>query len=121
MGKGLGLAAISEARASPYGSVYEHGSHVAQGVEIYRGKPILYCVGNFAMDWIRMRPNKEGLAVRGMVDNKQVSRLSFVPLTRDDDNKVVMLDPDTGEGAAVVRKVRDLSIGVPLEVDGRSY
>jgi hypothetical protein len=84
--------------------VYGHGSHVAQGVEIYRGKPILYCVGNFAMDWIRMRPNKEGLAIRVVVDGKQVSRLSFVPLTLDDDNKFVMLDPDTGDGAALVRK-----------------
>jgi hypothetical protein len=55
----------------------------------------------------------------GLVNGKQVSRLSFVPLTRDDDNKVVMLDPDTGDGAALVRKVRDLSIGAPLEVDGR--
>jgi hypothetical protein len=51
--------------------VYGHGSHVAQGVEIYRGKPILYCVGNFAMDWICMRPNKEGLAIRVVVDGNK--------------------------------------------------
>jgi poly-gamma-glutamate synthesis protein (capsule biosynthesis protein) len=98
--------------------VYGHGSHVAQGVEIYRGKPILYCVGNFAMDWIRMRPNKEGLAIRMVVEGRKVSRVSFVPLTRDDDNKVVMLDPNTVDGEALVQKVRDLSMGVPLAVDG---
>jgi hypothetical protein len=99
--------------------VYGHGSHVAQGVEVYRGKPILYCVGNFAMDWIRMRPNKEGLAIRVVVEGKKVSRVSFVPLTRDDDNRVVMLDPNSEEGESLVRRVRDLSMGVPLEVDGR--
>jgi hypothetical protein len=51
--------------------VYGHGSHVVQGVEVYRGKPILYCVGNFAMDWIRMRPNKEGLAIWVVVARPQ--------------------------------------------------
>ncbi len=71
------------------------------------------------MDWIRMRPNKEGLAIRVVVEGKKVSRVSFVPLTRDDDNKVVMLDPNAKDGAALVQKVRDLSIGVPLAVDGR--
>jgi len=99
--------------------VYGHGSHVVQAVEVYRGKPVLYCVGNFAMDWIRMRPNKEGLAIRLVVDRKKVARTSFVPLTRDEDNKVVMLDPGSGVGATLLEKVKSLSPGVPLEVDGR--
>jgi poly-gamma-glutamate capsule biosynthesis protein CapA/YwtB (metallophosphatase superfamily) len=99
--------------------VYGHGSHVAQAVEVYRGKPVLYCVGNFAMDWIRMRPNKEGLAIRVVVEGKKVARVSFVPLTRDEDNQVVMLDPGSGDGAALLQKVKGLSVGVPLEVDGR--
>ena len=28
--------------------VYGHGSHVLQGVEVYKGKPVMYCLGNFA-------------------------------------------------------------------------
>jgi poly-gamma-glutamate synthesis protein (capsule biosynthesis protein) len=99
--------------------VYGHGSHVVQGVEVYRGKPILYCVGNFAMDWIRMRPNKEGLAIWVVVEGKRILRVSFVPLSRDNDNKVVMLDPNAGDGESLVRKVRQLSMGLPLEIDGR--
>jgi poly-gamma-glutamate capsule biosynthesis protein CapA/YwtB (metallophosphatase superfamily) len=99
--------------------VYGHGSHVLQGVEVYQDKPILYCVGNFAMDWIRMRPNKEGMAVRVVVKGKKVLRVSFVPLTRDADNQVVMLDPTTGEGQRLVQKVKGLSSGVPLDVDGQ--
>jgi poly-gamma-glutamate capsule biosynthesis protein CapA/YwtB (metallophosphatase superfamily) len=95
-----------------------HGSHVLQGVEVYRDKPILYCVGNFAMDWIRMRPNREGMAIRLVVTGKKISRVSFVPLTRDADNKVVMLEPASGEGERLVGKVKGLSRGVPLEVDG---
>ena len=99
--------------------VYGHGSHVLQGVEVYQGKPILYCVGNFAMDWIRMRPNKEGMAIRVVAERKKVLRVSFVPLTRDATNNVVMLDPTTGEGERLVQKVKGLSGGVPLEVNGQ--
>lgn len=100
--------------------VYGHGSHVLQGVEVYQGKPILYCVGNFAMDWIRMRPNKEGAAIRVVVENKHVRRVSFVPLTRDAENQnVVMLDPSAGEGAHLLEKVRSLSGDAPLRVDGQ--
>ena len=98
--------------------VYGHGSHVLQGVEIYQGKPILYCAGNFAMDWIRMRPNKEGMAVRIVADGKKLLRVSFVPLTRDADNDVVMLDPSGGEGERLVQKVKGLS-SVPLRIEGR--
>src|SRR6202030_3580596 len=53
--------------------VYGHGSHVLQGVEIYKGKPILYCLGNSATDWIRMRPNKEGMIARIVVRDKRVA------------------------------------------------
>jgi poly-gamma-glutamate capsule biosynthesis protein CapA/YwtB (metallophosphatase superfamily) len=100
--------------------VYGHGSHVVQGVEIYKGKPILYCVGNFAMDWIRMRPNKEGLLVRVVVRDKAVQRVSFVPLTRDAANQdVIMLNPSTGEGARILDKVRALSGDTPVATDGQ--
>jgi poly-gamma-glutamate capsule biosynthesis protein CapA/YwtB (metallophosphatase superfamily) len=97
--------------------VYGHGSHVLQGVEVYQGKPVVYCVGNFAMDWIRMRPNKEGLAIRVVAARHKVFRVSLVPLTRDGDNEVVMLDPSTGEGERLVQKVKGLSKAVPLTID----
>ena len=98
--------------------VYGHGSHVLQGVEIYRDKPILYCVGNFAMDWIRMRPNKEGMAIRLVAEGRKLLRVSFVPTSRDDENNVVMLDPNSGEGEHLVQKVKSLS-AAPLRIDGR--
>jgi poly-gamma-glutamate synthesis protein (capsule biosynthesis protein) len=99
--------------------VYGHGSHVLQGLEVYKGKPVLYCLGNFAMDWIRMSPNKEGMVARVVVQNKRVVRLSLVPLTRDDQNDVLMLDPGLGEGARLIQKVIDLSGNVPLKIEGR--
>jgi poly-gamma-glutamate capsule biosynthesis protein CapA/YwtB (metallophosphatase superfamily) len=100
--------------------VYGHGSHVVQGVEVYQGKPVMYCLGNFATDWIRMRPNKEGMVARVVVQGKHVARVSLVPVTRDaDHNDVLMLDPSDGEGARLLQKVKDLSAGAPLRMDGK--
>jgi len=99
--------------------VYGHGSHVVQGVEVYKGKPVMYCLGNFATDWIRMRPNKEGLVARVVVAGKRVVRVSLVPVTRDaEHNDVLMLGPSVGEGARLSDKVRTLSPGVSLPVQG---
>ncbi len=41
-----------------------------------------------------MRPNKDGMVARVMIDNKRVARVSLVPVTRDaENNNVLMLDP----------------------------
>ena len=99
--------------------VYGHGSHVLQGVEGYKGKPVMYCLGNFATDWIRMRPNKDGLVASVIVEDKKVARVSLTPVTRDaDTNNVRMLNAADGEGASLLKKVRDLSGETALPVFG---
>jgi poly-gamma-glutamate synthesis protein (capsule biosynthesis protein) len=100
--------------------VFGHGSHVVKGVEVYKGKPVMYCLGNFITDWIRMRPNKEGLVARVVVERKKVTRVSLVPLTRDtENNNPLLLDPSAGEGARMIEKVRGLSGATPLKLDGK--
>jgi hypothetical protein len=99
--------------------VYGHGSHVLQGVEIYKGKPVMYCLGNFAMDWIRMKPNKDGMVARVVVENRRIKRVSLVPVTRDAQNNVQMLDPSSGEGKKKIQKVMSLSGNLPLKIDGK--
>jgi hypothetical protein len=102
--------------------VYGHGSHVVKGVEVYKGKPIMYCLGNFITDWIRMRPNKEGLVARVVVEGKKVARVSLVPLTRDaENNNPLLLDPSVGEGAQMFEKVQKLSAQTLLNVDGKEF
>jgi poly-gamma-glutamate capsule biosynthesis protein CapA/YwtB (metallophosphatase superfamily) len=96
--------------------VYGHGSHVLQGVDVYRGKPVLYCLGNFAMDWIRMSPNKEGMVARVVIERKRLARVSLIPLTRDDQNNVRMLDPSSGEWAGRIQKVLELSDNSYLQI-----
>jgi poly-gamma-glutamate capsule biosynthesis protein CapA/YwtB (metallophosphatase superfamily) len=96
--------------------VYGHGSHVLQRIELYQGKPVLYCLGNFAMDWIRMSPNKEGMVAKVVIEKKRLARLSLVPVTRDAQNSVRMLDASSEDGAKLLKKVMDLSGGLTLKI-----
>jgi hypothetical protein len=60
------------------------------------------------------------MVARVVVQGKHVARVSLVPVTRDaDHNDVLMLDPSDGEGARLLQKVKDLSAGAPLRIDGK--
>jgi poly-gamma-glutamate capsule biosynthesis protein CapA/YwtB (metallophosphatase superfamily) len=99
--------------------VYGHGTHTVQGVEVYRGKPILYAIGHSAFDQPGYENSKDGLVVRIVIEGKRIRRVSFVPVTRDGQNDVMMLDPSSGDGAALVDVIRKLSVNVPLRIDGQ--
>ena len=99
--------------------VFGHGTHTVQGVEVYKGKPILYAIGHSTFDQPGYEHSTDGLVVRVVIQNKRIVRTSFVPVTRDANNDVYMLDPTTGEGATLVQAVKDRSIDPPaLRIDG---
>jgi poly-gamma-glutamate capsule biosynthesis protein CapA/YwtB (metallophosphatase superfamily) len=99
--------------------VYGHGTHTVQGVEVYNGKPILYAIGHSAFDQPGYESSKDGLVVRVAIEGKRIRRVSFVPVTRDEKNDVMMLDPWGAEGASLVDLIRRLSANVPLKIDGQ--
>lgn len=43
--------------------------------------------------------------------------MSFVPVTREANNNVVLIDPSTGKGARLVGLVRNVSPMAPLRID----
>jgi poly-gamma-glutamate synthesis protein (capsule biosynthesis protein) len=98
--------------------VFGHGTHTVQGVEVYRGKPILYAIGHSAFDQPGYEDSTDGLVVRVVIEDKSIARVSFVPVTRDENNDVLMLDPSTGEGARLVGIVRGVSDELPLTTEG---
>lgn len=98
--------------------VYGHGTHTVQGVEVYKGKPILYAVGHSAFDQPGYENSKDGVVVHAVIEGKKITRVAFVPVTRDAHNDVMMLDPTSGDGAKLVDLIRGLSNGAPLPVDG---
>jgi poly-gamma-glutamate capsule biosynthesis protein CapA/YwtB (metallophosphatase superfamily) len=99
--------------------VYGHGTHTVQGVEVYKGKPILYAVGHSAFDQPGYENSKDGLVVRAVIEGKKITRVSFVPVTRDDRNDVLMLDPSKGEGAKLLEAIKGQSSGAPLRIEGQ--
>ena len=99
--------------------VFGHGTHRLQGVEIYNGKPILYAIGHSNFDQPGYEKSTEGLAVRVVMRGKTILRVSFVPVSRDANNDVFLLDPTSAEGAKLVQMVKDRSTNAPpLPVDG---
>jgi poly-gamma-glutamate capsule biosynthesis protein CapA/YwtB (metallophosphatase superfamily) len=100
--------------------VFGHGTHRLQGVELYKGKPILYAVGHSTFDQPGYEKSTEGLAIRVVIRGKNILRVSFVPVTRDGNNDVHLLDPREGEGAALVQTVKERSVNPPpLRIDGQ--
>jgi len=99
--------------------VFGHGTHTVQGVELYHGKPILYAVGHSAFDQPGYEKSTDGLVVRVVLDRNGLLRVSFVPVTRDENNNVLMLDPKTGEGARLLGIVKGVSGDLPLPIEGQ--
>lgn len=99
--------------------VFGHGTHTIQGSELYKGKPILYAVGHSAFDQPGYEKSKDGLVVRVLVRGKKIARVSFVPVTRDDTNTMLMVSPTEGEGARLAAIVKRNSPGLALPIDGQ--
>lgn len=99
--------------------VFGHGTHTIQGTEIYKGKPILYAVGHSAFDQPGYEDSKDGLVVRVLVNGKKIRRVSFVPVTRDATNTMVMTTPMSGEGARLAAIVKRNSPGLALPIEGQ--
>jgi poly-gamma-glutamate synthesis protein (capsule biosynthesis protein) len=99
--------------------VFGHGTHTVQGVDLYKGKPILYAIGHSAFDQPGYENSKDGLVVRVVIVRGQIVHVSFVPVTRDARNNVMMIDPN-GEGARLVEIVRGVSPPeAPLRIEGQ--
>ena len=99
--------------------VFGHGTHTVQGVEVYKGKPILYAVGHSAFDQPGYENSKDGLVTRVVVSEKSIVRVSFVPVTRDAQNNVLMLDPSIGDGAKLLQVVKNVSGDTALKIEGQ--
>jgi poly-gamma-glutamate capsule biosynthesis protein CapA/YwtB (metallophosphatase superfamily) len=99
--------------------VFGHGTHTIQGTELYKGKPILYAVGHSAFDQPGYEDSRDGLVVRVLVSGKKIRRVTFVPVTRDGTNTMIMTTPTSGEGARLYDIVKRNSPGLALPLDGQ--
>ncbi|RIH82806.1 CapA family protein [Calidithermus roseus] len=75
--------AVIEAGADVF---HGHSAHVFQGIEVYRGRPILYDCGEFVDDYAvdPVLRNDWGLLLELEVEEKKVRRVELTPLLIDD-------------------------------------
>ena len=85
--------------------------HVVQAVEIYKGKPIFYSLGNFLFgsDFKPARGYRNGLVAIAEVKNREVVRVLIVPSAINEKEQPALLGPDQSESAALMDSVKRLS------------
>ncbi|MFC7196051.1 CapA family protein [Halosimplex aquaticum] len=100
--------------------VHGHSAHVIQGIEVYRGRPIVYDIGDYVDDYV-IKPdlhNDRSVRVELAIEDGRLERLCVAPVEIVDERA----DRATGDAAAWVRdRVRTLSeeFGTTVERDGR--
>ena len=105
----IGKAAIDAGANLVYGT----HSHMIGGIELYKGRPIFYSLGNFAFDWQKMRGrNLDGLMVRCVIGAGGIAHLGLVPVRRNADNNIAVLDPSSPEGTMLTARLVELSEGL---------
>jgi len=85
-----------------------HSAHVFQGIEIYRGKPIIYDAGDFVDDYAvdPVLRNDRGLLFRLLVRERRVEEIELIPVLIS--NCQVNLATATHRNA-VAERIRSLS------------
>ena len=97
-----------------------HHPHLIQPIEVYKGKPIFYSLGNFVHDMHRGRPTSHSamsaMLVRCRIDDEKIQRLSFVPGLYRDNGPPDFFRPS--EAPDIVREVQERSapLGARFEV-----
>lgn len=72
-------------------AIFGSHPHVAQDLEIYQGKPIIYSMGNFVFDQLFSKETQQGLLIGGKIAKSSLE-LSFFPI------KSINLQPQLMQG-----------------------
>lgn len=84
-----------------------HHAHRCQGVEIYKGKPIFYNLGNFLFDQNNPQ-NQEGFIFDMVLEDKKLVSLQAIPFIIFDKSRIV---PQRGQGAStLLRREHELCV-----------
>jgi len=84
-----------------------HHSHVVQRVEKYKGKYIIYSLGNFVFDQMWSRDTREGLIAKIYISHNkpvQVEYIEFIPIYINDRTQPELLKGDRAR--AVIKKLK---------------
>jgi poly-gamma-glutamate synthesis protein (capsule biosynthesis protein) len=107
--RGLARAAVDAGADAVIG----HGTHIMGPVELYRGRPILYGLGNYAFGSLNLRARFSLVATIDLDPRRQrLTRLQLLPLYTNNGNPWIDYQPKLMKGLAarrVLRRLRQLS------------
>jgi hypothetical protein len=86
--------------------------HWAQGMEVYKGKPIWYALGNFTFDQTWSEPTMEGITLELTFSGKTLVQVRMRPHLVLDMAQPNFMDP-LGAGKVVMNQVFGASKGLP--------
>jgi len=86
--------------------VLGHHPHVLQAIEVYKGRPIFYFMGNFAFDLFRGRAQTTALA-RCLIRDGAIKEIAFLPAFINENAQPALAD--TTKGSAIVEHVQAVS------------
>lgn len=98
-------------------------AHVLQGIEMYKGVPIVYSMGNLIFDFkipFFTAASKQTFLFRCTLKKGGVENPGFVPCWSGDFEKPRILSPRSGRGKDIVKLMQSLSepLGAKIEVRG---
>jgi poly-gamma-glutamate capsule biosynthesis protein CapA/YwtB (metallophosphatase superfamily) len=101
---------------------FGHGPHTIRGVELYKGKPIVYSLGNFVLlrsskptPLGRRYPGREGLILRATFKPGGGSAIELVPIVIGDDCRPRLASGADGE--RIAQRLADLSAALGTTVN----
>jgi poly-gamma-glutamate synthesis protein (capsule biosynthesis protein) len=103
-----------------------HGPHTLRGLEVYRGKPVLFSIGNFVLQ--RQAPGRvtpptshghQSVVVRAIVGKGRIARLEFLPISIGSDGQPRFATSEIGR--AIVHRLSALSLEFGTELAEREW
>jgi poly-gamma-glutamate capsule biosynthesis protein CapA/YwtB (metallophosphatase superfamily) len=89
--------------------VIGHHPHQAQPVELYKGKPIVYSLGNFAFGTIGRNSMRFGMGAALHLEKGKIAAVEFIPLLTQ--NRIVNYQPRIPTGKNLDRFFKELISG----------
>ena len=98
---------------------YGHSAHICQGIEIHRGRPILYDTGDFIDDYAvdPVLRNDRSCLFKLMFDQGRLQRIELVPVTLDI-ARVALARGEDFEAIAARMEMLCAELGIALQRQG---
>lgn len=103
--------------------VVGHHPHSIQGIEVYKGKPIFYSLGNFGME---LEPGivgpgifgSESMIVRCQIASKKIEQVSFIPVAIRETSEPVLVDKQDFTRIVGIVRTHSSDLGTVIKTRG---